>query len=72
MTTPTIQIPADLDQKIRSLEVKRKDVERYGSFRTKDLILQVYDAMAEVARTEVAYQTILDPPPGQGPRHPAR
>lgn len=52
--------------------VKRRDIERFGSFRTKDLILQVYDAMAEAARTGRAYQTILDPPPGQGPRHPAR
>jgi hypothetical protein len=51
--------------------VKRRDIERYGSFRTKELILQVYDAMAEAARTGGSYKTILDPPPGQGPRHPA-
>jgi hypothetical protein len=51
---------------------KRNDVERYGTFRTKQLILQVYDAMADAARTATAYQTILDPPPGQGPRHPTR
>jgi hypothetical protein len=35
--------------------------------RTKALILEVYDAMAEAARTGKPYQTILDPPPGQGP-----
>jgi len=52
--------------------VKRKDEQRYGSFRTKELILDVYDAMAEATRTGVPYQTILDPPPGLGPRHPAR
>jgi hypothetical protein len=52
--------------------VKRRDIERYGSFRTKELILQVYDAMAEAERTRHPYQTILDPPPGQGTRHPAR
>jgi hypothetical protein len=52
--------------------VKRHDVERYGSFRTKELILQVYDAMAEAERTGRSYQTILDPPPGEGPRHLAR
>jgi hypothetical protein len=52
--------------------VKRRDLERYGSFRTKELILQVYDAMAEAARTGHSYQTILDPPPARGPRHPAR
>ena len=39
-------------------------------FRTKELILEIYDAMAEAARTGKPYQTILDPPPGQGPRHP--
>ena len=49
--------------------VKRKDVERYGSFRTKELILEIYGAMAEAIRTGMPYQTILDPPPGQGPRH---
>lgn len=52
--------------------VKRRDIERFGLFRTKELILQVYDAMADAARTGCPYQTILDPPPGQGPRHPAR
>lgn len=49
--------------------VKRKDEQRYGFFRTKELILQVYDAMAEAARTGRPYQAILHPPPGQGPRH---
>ena len=51
--------------------VKRKDEQGYGSFRTKELILDVYDAMAEAMRTGESYQTILDPPPGRGPRHPA-
>ncbi len=37
--------------------------------RTKELIVQVYDAMAEAARTGQPYRTILDPPPGRGPRH---
>ena len=49
--------------------VKRKDEQRYGTFRTKELILEVYDAMAEAIQTGDPYQTILDPPPGQGPRH---
>ena len=52
--------------------VKRKDEQRYGSFRTKELVLDVYDAMAEARRTGVPYQTVLDPPPGRGPRHPTR
>ncbi len=37
--------------------------------RTKELIVQVYDAMAEAARTGQPYRTILDQPPGRGPRH---
>jgi N-6 DNA Methylase len=49
--------------------VKRRDEQRYGSFRTKELILEIYDAMAEAIRTGEPYQTILDPPPGQGARH---
>jgi hypothetical protein len=40
--------------------------------RTKGLILEIYDAMAEAARTGEPYRTILDPPPGLGPRHPDR
>ena len=49
--------------------VKRKDEQRYGSFRSKELILEIYDAMAEAIRTGEPYRTILDPPPGQGARH---
>jgi hypothetical protein len=37
--------------------------------RTKDLILEIYDAMAQADRTGKPYQTILDPAPGKGPRH---
>ena len=49
--------------------VKKRDEQRYGAFRTKELILEIYDAMAEAALSGKSYQTILDPPPGQGPRH---
>jgi hypothetical protein len=49
--------------------VKRKDIQQHGRFRTKDLILEIYDAMAEAARTSEPYQTILDPAPGKGLRH---
>jgi hypothetical protein len=49
--------------------VKRKDVAQHGTFRTKDMILEIYDAMAEASRTGRPYQTILDPAPGKGPRH---
>ncbi|MFD9975909.1 Eco57I restriction-modification methylase domain-containing protein [Streptomyces sp. NPDC059017] len=44
---------------------------RYGTFRTKSLVLDIYDRMAEAQRTGTPYQTPLDPPPGHGPRHPA-
>ena len=52
--------------------VKRKDIAAHGTYRTKDLILEIYDAMAEATRTGKPYQTILAPPPGHGARHPAR
>ncbi len=43
--------------------VKRKDEAAHGEFRTKRVILEIYDAMAEAARTGTRYQTRLDPPP---------
>jgi hypothetical protein len=50
--------------------VKRKDMAAFGSYRTKDLVLEVYDAMTQAIRTGEPYKTILELPPGQGPRHP--
>ncbi len=52
--------------------VKRKDEERHGEYRTKRLILEIYEEMAEAIRNGGPYRTILDPPPGQGPRHGVR
>jgi DNA-binding transcriptional regulator/RsmH inhibitor MraZ len=52
--------------------VKRKDIAVHGEYRTKRLILDVYDAMQKAIDTGTEYQTILDPPPGDGPRHPAK
>ena len=43
--------------------VRRKDETRHGEYRTKRLILEIYDAMAERPRTGEPYQTRLDPPP---------
>ncbi len=43
--------------------VRRHDVARYGSYRTKEVILEVYDRMAEAIETGETYVTILDPPP---------
>jgi len=52
--------------------VRRKDHTKYGEYRTARLILEIYDAMANAIATGVPYQTVLDPPPGNGPRHPDR
>jgi hypothetical protein len=52
--------------------VKRREIQQYGTFRTRDLILQIYDAMAEATHTGASYQTLLNPPPGRGARHPTR
>ncbi|WP_030674132.1 Eco57I restriction-modification methylase domain-containing protein [Streptomyces cellulosae] len=58
--------------------VKRKDEERYSTYRTKDLILAEYDRMAAAGLTletpltegeSGTYRSTLNPPPGQGPRH---
>jgi len=43
--------------------VKRKDEQKYGEYRTKRVILEIYDAMAEAICTGTPYQTVLDPPP---------
>jgi hypothetical protein len=42
--------------------VKQRDERRHGEYRTKKMILEVYDAMAEAIRTGGQYQTILSPP----------
>ena len=52
--------------------LRRREEKQLDEFRTKRLILERYDAMAEATRTGRAYQTVLDPPPGQGPRHEAK
>ena len=43
--------------------VRRKDEERHGEYRTKRVILEIYDALAEAAGSGRPYQTRLDPPP---------
>jgi hypothetical protein len=43
--------------------VRRNDEKVHGEYRTKRLILETYDAMAESARTGAPYATRLDPPP---------
>ncbi|WP_326574691.1 N-6 DNA methylase [Streptomyces sp. NBC_00481] len=58
---------------------RRKDEAKYGSYRTKELILAEYDRMAAAGlslETPLVegenYTSTLTPPPGYGPRHPAK
>jgi hypothetical protein len=44
--------------------VKRKDGEKFGTYRTKDTILNINDALAESQRTGQPYVSPLNPPPG--------
>jgi hypothetical protein len=44
--------------------VKRKDEAKYnGDYRTKRVILEIYDTLAESMQAGQVYQTCLDPPP---------
>ena len=45
--------------------VKRKDEAAHGEYRTKRVILEIYDQMARAAETGQPYQTPLDPPPAE-------
>lgn len=44
--------------------LKSNELKLYGSYRTKEVILAIYDEMATAMQTGVPYQTRLDPPPG--------
>ncbi|MFE5005483.1 Eco57I restriction-modification methylase domain-containing protein [Streptomyces sp. NPDC056696] len=59
--------------------VRDNDIKAYGSFRTKELILAEYDRMTKAGVSlsnplvdGENYTSTLTPPPGHGPRHPAR
>jgi hypothetical protein len=43
--------------------VRRKDEQQYGDYRTKRVILEVYDAMAQATRSGAQYETAIHPPP---------
>ncbi|MFV2124839.1 Eco57I restriction-modification methylase domain-containing protein [Micromonospora sp. LOL_013] len=59
----------DVDYIMETFKVVReKDEKAHGEYRTKRLIMERYDAMADAIRTGTPYQTPLDPPPGQGQR----
>jgi hypothetical protein len=42
--------------------VRSREEEAHGEYRTKRVILEAYDAMAEAERTGIPYRTRLDPP----------
>jgi hypothetical protein len=48
--------------------VRQKDEQAHGRYRTRERILEIYDAMLAAQRSGRPYQTALDPPPGEGPR----
>jgi hypothetical protein len=55
---------SDTDYVMESFPIVRKNDEKAcGTYRTKDTILQIYDAMAEAALTGRPFQTTVDPPP---------
>ena len=43
--------------------IRNKDIKKYGDYRTKLVILKIYDQMQEAMETGIPYQTLLDPPP---------
>jgi len=44
--------------------VKRKDIQKYGDYRTKLTILKIFDEMKRAMETGKQFQKILDPPAG--------
>jgi len=45
---------------------KRKDEQAHGEYRTKRVILDIYDAMQQAVETDTPYHMRLDPPPAHG------
>jgi hypothetical protein len=49
--------------------VNRNDVKEHGEERTRRLVLDAYDRMAVAMEGGPAFESTLDPPPGEGRRH---
>lgn len=63
----------DVDYAMESFPIVRKNDESVcGEFKTKRLILEAYDAVQLAIATGIPFVSTLNPPPGQGPRHPAK
>lgn len=43
--------------------VRRKDEEKWGEYRTKRVILEIYDALRDSAQTRTEYRTVINPIP---------
>jgi len=43
--------------------VRKREEAKHGEYRSARVILEVYDRMADAARTGVPYVSLLDPPP---------
>jgi hypothetical protein len=43
--------------------IRSRDVRAHGEYRTKRLVLEVYDELSQAIEREEMYQTRLDPPP---------
>ena len=52
--------------------LKHNDINKYGTYRTKELVLAEYDRMAAADTAGIPYRSPLTPPPGHGRRHLAR
>lgn len=52
--------------------MNERDEREFGEERSRRLVLENYDAMARAIETGQPFVSTLDPPPGRGPRHPAR
>jgi hypothetical protein len=52
--------------------IRERDQQAYGEYRTKRVILEIFDAIQHATAVGIPYQTLLDPPPAD-PRvaHPA-
>ncbi|MGH3167210.1 MAG: Eco57I restriction-modification methylase domain-containing protein, partial [Trebonia sp.] len=51
--------------------LKHNEIRDHGDYRTKRLVLAEYDRMAAAEAAGISYESPLELPPGQGPRHPA-
>ncbi len=52
--------------------LKHNDIAKYGSYRTKETILEFYGRMEAADAAGLQYETPITPSPGHGPRHLAR